>query len=136
MREFLVFQSLWAMQDHHGQCDLPLEAQLDRIVAAGFDGVTDHYWLAPQVGRLHRAAKARGLQIEGQVFPRTVDDLAAALDVGLSAAVAAAGTRPTRESGQPRPRPSAGGRRRPPSNSRSNRRSRASIGSSARRWLR
>lgn len=81
MREFLVFQSLWAMQDHHGQCDLPLEAQLDRIVAAGFDGVTDHYWLAPQAGRLHRAAKARGLQIEGQVFPRTVDDLAAALDV-------------------------------------------------------
>ena len=81
MREFLVFQSMWAMQDHRGQCDLSLEAQLDKIVAAGFDGVTDHYWLASRAQRLHRAAKARGLQIEGQVFPRTVDDLAAALDV-------------------------------------------------------
>ncbi|KMM78284.1 sugar phosphate isomerase/epimerase family protein [Pseudomonas deceptionensis] len=81
MREFLVFQSLWAMQDHHGQCDLPLEAQLEKIAAAGFDGITDHFWLAPHAGHLSRAARALGLQIEGQVFPRTVDDLAAALDV-------------------------------------------------------
>lgn len=39
MREFLVFQSLWAMQDHRGQCDLSLEAQVEKIAAAGFDGV-------------------------------------------------------------------------------------------------
>ena len=81
MREFLVFQSLWAMQDHRGQCDLPLEAQLEKIAAAGFDGITDHFWKASQAARLSAAAKAQGLQIEGQVFPRTVDDLAAALDV-------------------------------------------------------
>lgn len=81
MREFLVFQSLWAMQDHNGQCDQPLEAQLDKIAAAGFDGVTDHFWLPQPAARLHRAASARGLQIEGQVFPQSVDDLAAALDV-------------------------------------------------------
>jgi len=81
MREFLVFQSLWAMQDHRGQCDLSIEAQLEKIAAAGFDGVTDHFWVAPQAARLSAAAKAQGLQIEGQLFPRTVDDLAAALDV-------------------------------------------------------
>ncbi|EGH19750.1 hypothetical protein Pgy4_43073, partial [Pseudomonas savastanoi pv. glycinea str. race 4] len=52
MDTFLVFQSLWAMQDHRGQCDLPMEAQLDRIAAAGFDGITDHYWHAPDVMRL------------------------------------------------------------------------------------
>ncbi|MES2869125.1 MAG: sugar phosphate isomerase/epimerase [Pseudomonadota bacterium] len=81
MREFLVFQSLWAMQDHRGQCELSLEAQLEKIAAAGFDGVTDHFCLAQPAARLHHAAKAQGLQVEGQVFPRTVDDLAAALDV-------------------------------------------------------
>ena len=81
MREFLVFQSQWAMQDHRGQCDLPLEAQVEKIAAAGFDGITDHFWLVQHAARLHAAAKAQGLQIEGQVFPRTVDDLAAAIDV-------------------------------------------------------
>ncbi len=81
MREFLVFQSQWAMQDHRGQCDLPLEAQVEKIAAAGFDGITDHFWVAPHAARLHAAAKAQGLRIEGQVFPRTVDDLAAAIDV-------------------------------------------------------
>ena len=77
MRQFLVFQSLWAMQTEPG----PLEAQLDRIKAAGFDGITDHYWQPTDVARLHAAASARGLQIEGQLFPQSVDDLAAALDV-------------------------------------------------------
>ncbi|KAA8697642.1 Sugar phosphate isomerase/epimerase [Pseudomonas caricapapayae] len=81
MARFLVFQSLWAMQDHRGQCDLSIEAQLDRIAAAGFDGITDHYSQAPAVACLHAAAKARGLQIEGQLFPQTVDDLARALDI-------------------------------------------------------
>ncbi|MBO0495201.1 sugar phosphate isomerase/epimerase [Pseudomonas sp. Marseille-Q1929] len=77
MRQFLVFQSLWAMQTEPG----PLEVQLDRIKAAGFDGITDHYWKPADVARLHAAASARGLQIEGQLFPQSVDDLAAALDV-------------------------------------------------------
>ena len=77
MRQFLVFQSLWAMQTEPG----PLEAQLDRIKAAGFDGITDHYWKPADVARLHAATAERGLQIEGQLFPQSVDDLAAALDV-------------------------------------------------------
>ncbi|AZE83518.1 hypothetical protein C4J98_2105 [Pseudomonas orientalis] len=77
MRQLLVFQSLWAMQTEPG----PLEAQLDRIAAAGFDGVTDHYWQADAVARLHAATAARGLQVEGQLFPQTVDDLARALEV-------------------------------------------------------
>ncbi|ELQ07098.1 hypothetical protein A986_24546 [Pseudomonas fluorescens BRIP34879] len=72
-----MFQSLWAMQTEPGS----LDAQLDRIAAAGFDGVTDHYYNAADVARLHAATAARGLQIEGQLFPQNVDDLAAALDV-------------------------------------------------------
>lgn len=81
MRELVVFQSLWAMQDHRGLCDLPMHAQLEKIAAAGFDGVTDHFWLPQPAERLYRAAKTYGLQIEGQAFPRTVEDLGAVLDV-------------------------------------------------------
>ncbi|MBT2372665.1 sugar phosphate isomerase/epimerase family protein [Pseudomonas fluorescens] len=81
MSEFLIFQSLWAMQDHRGHCELPLQAQLEKIAAAGYDGITDHFWDARHAASLHAGAKAYGLQIEGQVFPRSVDDLAAALEV-------------------------------------------------------
>ncbi|MCF8997166.1 sugar phosphate isomerase/epimerase, partial [Pseudomonas carnis] len=77
MRQLLVFQSMWAMQTEPGS----LEAQLDRIAAAGYDGITDHYWAPASVQRLHAAATARGLQIEGQLFPQSVDDLARALEV-------------------------------------------------------
>jgi hypothetical protein len=83
MREFLIFQSLWAMQDHRGECTLALEAQLEKIAAAGFDGITDHFWVPSHAARLHAAAKALDLHIEGQLFPRSVDDLAAALDVAV-----------------------------------------------------
>lgn len=81
MSRLLVFQSLWAMLDLQGRATLPLEAQLEQIAAAGFDGVTDHYWQPAQARRLSQVAGSLGLAIEGQVFPRTVDDLAAALDV-------------------------------------------------------
>lgn len=81
MKAFVVFQSMWAMLDHRGQNDLPLEAQLEQIAAAGFDGITDHFYQPAAVQRLATAAHGLGLQIEGQLFPRTVDDLAAALDV-------------------------------------------------------
>lgn len=77
MRQLLVFQSMWAMQTEPGS----LEAQLDRIAAAGYDGITDHYWAPASVQRLHAAATASGLQIEGQLFPQSVDDLARALEV-------------------------------------------------------
>ena len=81
MSRFLVFQSLWAMLDHQGQPTQPLEAQLQQIAAAGFDGITDHFWQPGHARRLSDEAQSLGLAIEGQVFPRTVDDLAAALDV-------------------------------------------------------
>ena len=81
MDRFLVFQSLWAMQDHRGQPTLPLEAQLEKIAAAGYDGVTDHFWQNDHARHLSQVAQGLGLTIEGQVFPRTVDDLAAALDI-------------------------------------------------------
>jgi len=80
MREFVMFQSMWAMQDHLGRDPAPLPEQLGKIAAAGFDGVTDHYGTADQVQRLGPVAREYGLQIEGQAFPRNRDDLAIAID--------------------------------------------------------
>lgn len=81
MRQFLVFQSLWAMLDHRGQSERPLEAQLEQVAAAGFDGVTDHFWVPEHAARLSAAAKSLGLHIEGQLFPRSVADVAEAIEV-------------------------------------------------------
>lgn len=81
MSQLVVFQSLWAMQNHQGRLEQNLDVLLARIAATGFDGVTDHFWDPASVDRLARASAAHGLQIEGQMFPRSVDDLARALEV-------------------------------------------------------
>jgi hypothetical protein len=81
MREFLVFQSLWAMLDAKGQSPLSLEQQISQIAEAGFDGVTGHYWQIDEARKLSAIARSMGLQVEGQLFPRTVDDLKPALEI-------------------------------------------------------
>ncbi|MFK3972089.1 sugar phosphate isomerase/epimerase family protein [Pseudomonas sp. NPDC087358] len=79
--EFLVFQSMWAMQNDRGDLPGPLEQLLTTIAEAGFDGITDHYYDADSARHLSRAAQSLGLQIEGQLFPKTVDELQPVLDV-------------------------------------------------------
>lgn len=79
--EFVVFQSMWAMQDEQGRLAGPLESQLTKIAEAGFDGVTDHYHDPRAAAQLSRTASSLGLQIEGQLFPRTIDDLQPALEI-------------------------------------------------------
>lgn len=81
MREFLVFQSLWAMLDAKGQSALSLGEQIHQITEAGFDGVTGHFWQLQHARELSALARSAGLQVEGQLFPKTVDDLAASLDI-------------------------------------------------------
>lgn len=83
MRQLLIFQSMWAMHDHQGRLERPLEAALETIAGAGFDGVTDHFYQPGPAARLAAAAQANGLQIEGQVFPRSRDDLAGAIDIAV-----------------------------------------------------
>ena len=79
MREFLVFQSLWAMQDHRGQCELSLEAQLEKIAAAGFDGVTDHFCLAQPAARLHNAESTQSLMPQANGSVASINNCASAL---------------------------------------------------------
>ena len=80
-QDFVVFQSMWAMQNEQGVLPGPLEAQLTRIAEAGFDGITDHFYEPAAARHLAELANELGLQIEGQLFPKTVDDLQPALDI-------------------------------------------------------
>lgn len=80
-REFVVFQSMWAMHNDQGVLPSSLESQLAKIAEAGFDGITDHFYEPVAVRELSRLANSFGLQIEGQLFPQTVDDLQPALEV-------------------------------------------------------
>lgn len=80
-RAFVVFQSMWAMQNAQGILPTPLERVLTQIADAGFDGITDHYVEPVAARELSRLASGLGLQIEGQLFPKTVDDLKPALEI-------------------------------------------------------
>jgi sugar phosphate isomerase/epimerase len=64
-REFVVFQSMWAMQNAQGVSPTALEHQLTKIAEAGFDGITDHYYAPDTARELPRLASSLGLQIEG-----------------------------------------------------------------------
>lgn len=80
-RRFVVFQSLWAMQNEQGRLPSPLEQLLTNIAEAGFDGITDHFYEPRAARHLSQVARSLGLQIEGQLFPKTVDDLQSVLEV-------------------------------------------------------
>jgi hypothetical protein len=80
-RELVVFQSMWAMQNEQGKLPGRLEAQLTKIAEAGFDGITDHFYQPVAARELAAQASALGLQIEGQLFPKTIDELQPALEI-------------------------------------------------------
>jgi hypothetical protein len=84
-QKLLVFQSLWAMERRHSDgFERTLEQNLQMITEAGFDGVSAHCTDRASVKRLAALRAALrpdcGLQIEGQCFPRTIDDLQPALE--------------------------------------------------------
>jgi hypothetical protein len=81
MQRLLVFQSLWGMQCLRGRAETSLEAKLDAIADAGFDGVTEHFHERAAVERLVPLLRERGLDVEGQVFPTSVEELAPALEL-------------------------------------------------------
>jgi hypothetical protein len=81
MQNLLVFQSMWAMERRSAlQSELTLEAAVEQIATAGFDGVSAHWYDRNAVGRLCELLKPHGLQAEGQCFPKTVDELKPALE--------------------------------------------------------
>lgn len=80
-QRLLVFQSLWAMERRHTDGrERSLEENVRMIAGAGFDGLSAHYTDRAAVRRLAQLRADYGLDVEGQCFPRTVDDLQPVLE--------------------------------------------------------
>jgi hypothetical protein len=82
-QKLLVLQTLWGMAGLKGrEPERSLEANLDMIAAAGFDGVGGLFVDEAGSRELAAASKARGLVVEGLAFPADVDDLKPVLEWG------------------------------------------------------
>ncbi|AVA25695.1 TIM barrel protein [Rhizobium sp. NXC24] len=82
MQDMLIFQSLWAMERRSAKYpELSLEENLDKIAAAGFDGISAHWSDRDVVRRVAGLLRHHGLQAEGQCFPKTIDDLKPVLEI-------------------------------------------------------
>ena len=83
MQNLKIFQSLWAMERRHTDgVERSLEENITMIADAGFAGISGDYRNRDTVRRLTALLKARGLEAEGQCFPKTVDDLKPVLEIG------------------------------------------------------
>lgn len=77
MRGLLVYQALWGMEALSGvDLEHDLEAVLDRILAAGFDGVGVSLLKEQRANTVARVMRARGKSFEAIGFARHADDLA------------------------------------------------------------
>ena len=82
MQNMLIFQSLWAMERRSSiHPELTLEENLEKIAAAGFDGISTHWYDRSYVRRVAGLLEQHGLQAEGQCFPKTIDDLKPVLEI-------------------------------------------------------
>ena len=82
MQQLLFFQSLWAMERRHTDgVERSLEANVEMIVGAGYDGVSTGYENRDLARRLNDLLQASGKTVEGQCFPKSVDDLKPVLEI-------------------------------------------------------
>ena len=80
-QKLAVYQALWAMERRHTDgFERTLEDNIALIAQAGFDGVTASYASREQVARLSGLIKPLGMGVEGQCFPRTIDELQPVLE--------------------------------------------------------
>ena len=82
MGELIVLQSLWAMERRHTDgFERSLEENVTMILQGGYGGVSAHCSNRDTVRRIVSVFGGRKLAIEGQAFPKTVDDLKPVLDI-------------------------------------------------------
>jgi hypothetical protein len=77
-----ILQSLWGMERLRcGHADGSLGERLSMIHAAGFDGISAHVYPGAGVEDWIEQARELGFVIEGNAFPRSVEDLRPALEL-------------------------------------------------------
>jgi hypothetical protein len=81
MQELLVYQAIWALEALEGfDLNADFEGALDKVLAAGFDGVGVSLGRTQQCEVVSRYLRERGKTWEATTFVRTADDLARAVD--------------------------------------------------------
>jgi len=82
MQRFLVLQSLWAMERRHTDgFERTVEANVEMIAGAGFDGISTPWTDRDLVRRTAGCLRGTGMVAEGVCFPKTVDDLKPVLEI-------------------------------------------------------
>lgn len=82
MQKLLFLQSMWAMERRHPDgVERSLEQNVEMILGAGYDGVSMSFTNAAHARRVAALLKPHGKAMEGQCFPRTVDDLKPVLEL-------------------------------------------------------
>lgn len=82
MQRLLVLQSLWAMERRHTDgFERTVEANIEMIAGAGFDGISTPWTDRDLVRRMAGCLQGTGMVAEGVCFPRTVDDLKPVLEI-------------------------------------------------------
>jgi len=82
MQSLVVLQSLWAMERRHTDGFEPtLEANIETIAKAGFDGISAHWTDRADVHRTVMCMQGSGMVAEGMCFPKNVEDLKPILDI-------------------------------------------------------
>jgi hypothetical protein len=88
MQNLLFLQSLWAMERRHTDgVERSLEQNIEMILGADFDGVSMSFTDSALASRAAALLRPNGKVIEAQCFPRTVDDLAPALELATAIGV-------------------------------------------------
>lgn len=79
----IILQSLWAMERRHPDgIERSIEQNLEMIQQEGFEGVSTSCIDPERVSLIASALAGSGLAVEGVCFPRTLDDLKIAIDLG------------------------------------------------------